>query len=175
MEAKTNKSSVIEITLTPEQRRFAIKVGKQRTTFNKKVLGKKDSYGFKGNPEKIDILGAISEYSASIALEVKWSGFCEDYEKLTGDIGNNIQVRSTKYAYGNLLLHPKDKDDDIFILVRAHLYPLMQICGWIKGKQGKNKEFWEDGTNYKAFKGRPCFRFPAKYLNNIGTLIKKVK
>ncbi len=108
--------------------------------------------------------------AVSLALNQSWIDFKEDYESITADVGSNIQVRSTNHSNGNLLVHPKDKDDQVFILVKSHDYPEMEVSGWVLGRDAKKKEFWEDGSNLPSFEGRACYLFPCEKLNPIETL-----
>ena len=163
------------IELTPTELQEATDVGKKRRAFNE---SKRTSaaYGFdNANKEKalkIDIQGAIAEKSIAKTLNLNWIPFSEEFKTLVSDVGDNVQVRSTDYKQGNLLVHPKDKDEQIFILVRLHNLPKCEIVGWIKGKDGKKQQYWEDGTNWPAFKNRPCYRVPAYKLNLIEDLMK---
>jgi DNA polymerase III alpha subunit len=164
---KKEKDNVI--VLTKEQQKYANQIGAKRQKYNESI-NKKDAYGFKGNGEKIHIQGARAELSVSLILKQDWTDFKKNYTSIMADVGKNIQVRSTNYREGNLLVHPKDKDDQVFVLVKSHNYPEMEISGWILGKDAKRKEFWEDGTNWPKFKGRACYRFPYERLNPITTL-----
>ncbi len=164
----------MKIVLTKEQINQANKAGNDRQSYNEKI-GKKDAYGFRGNGRKIHIQGATAELAVSIALNEDWIDFSEDYELLEADVGKNIQVRSTDYKYGNLLIHPKDKDEQVFILVKSHNFPEMEIVGWIKGADAKKDEYWEDGSNWPAFRNRPCYRVPYQKLNPIKNIIRTNK
>jgi len=164
---KNKKDNII--TLTKEQQKYANQIGSKRQEYNESI-NKKDAYGFKGDGKKIHIQGARAELSVALALKQDWADFKEDYTSIMADVGDNIQVRSTDYKDGNLLVHPKDKDNQVFVLVKSHNYPEMEISGWVLGKDAKKKEFWEDGSNFPKFKGRACYRFPHEKLKPIITL-----
>lgn len=155
------------IELTKQELEEATNVGIKRRNFNESK-STPAAYGFNNSNKekalKIDIQGAIAEKAVSKALDLKWVPFSEDFKSLVSDVGDNIQVRSTDYIRGNLLLHPRDKDDQIFILVKVHNLPKCELAGWIRCRDGKKQQYWEDGTKWPAFKNRPCFRVPCENL-----------
>lgn len=74
-----------------------------------------------------------------------------DYD---GDVGDGLQVRHTTRRDGRLILHPSDRDDHEFWLVRGQL-PAFDVVGSILGRDGKRPAHWTDpGT------GRPAFFVP---------------
>jgi hypothetical protein len=70
-----------------------------------------------------------------------------------GDVLPGIQVRSTKYKSGSLLVHKTDADDDRFVLVTGS-QGAYDIRGWITGSDGKREEFW------KVYKTRGAYWVP---------------
>lgn len=97
------------------------------------------------------IVGAVGEFIASLALGVPWRGpgmFRGD------DLVGGYQVRSSERIDGQLILRPKDPDNSIFVLVVGG--PLKwYVPGWILGKDGKQKEFWDS----PGYGGRPSAYF----------------
>ena len=159
----------MRITLTKTQREYADNAGVKRQAYNNSI-GQADAYGFKGDGTAIHVDGARAELAVALALSQGWTDFARDYDKIVADVGTNIQVRSTSYKHGNLLLHPRDKDDQVFVLVKSHDFPTMELVGWVLGKDAKRKEYWEDGSLYKAFAGRACYRYPHTKLKPMDTL-----
>jgi hypothetical protein len=53
-----------------------------------------------------------------------------DNFKLKADVGNNIEVKWTKWQNGSLILSKLDRKEDVAILVTGSM-PKYWICGWI--------------------------------------------
>jgi len=162
------------IKLTAAQCEYADSAGKRRHEFNRDI-GAKDAYGFHGDGLKINLEGTRAELAVAVALQVEWIDFSEDYHSIVADVGSCYQVRSTTHQRGNLILHPKDRDDQVFILVRSHRYPDMEICGWVYGRDAKQKKYWVDGKYHPSFSGRECYLYPASELNPMKTLPREVE
>ena len=69
-----------------------------------------------------DLIGAQGELAVSKALDLPWDGkwlpiSIWDTWKINGNDVSNLEVRSTKYSTGRLILHDRDKDFAPFILV----------------------------------------------------------
>lgn len=100
---------------------------------------RRHAYGLKSLDHNEHIIGAVGEFIASLAIGVPWRGpgqFRGD------DLVGGYQVRSSDKLNGCLILRPKDPDNSIFILVVGG--PLKYyVPGWILGRDGKQKEFWE--------------------------------
>jgi hypothetical protein len=142
-------------------------VGRRRQLWS---AGVKDAHGFKGNGKAIHEDGAIAEYAVAEWLGEKWVEFAPHYKNLVADVGTWYQVRSTRYREGNLLIHPRDPNDQVFILVRLHRLPAVELVGWIWGRAGKKAKYWEDGRKFPAFQGRACYRIPAADLREMREL-----
>ena len=78
--------------------------------------------------------------------------------------GENSRRRTAAKESYRLILHPKDKDEAVFILLTGKA-PTFTAKGWIYGKKGKLEKYWTDPKT-----GRPAFFIPQKDLNPIGTL-----
>tara|TARA_Y100000310_G_scaffold191013_1_gene191013 strand:+ start:2173 stop:2637 length:465 start_codon:yes stop_codon:yes gene_type:complete len=150
-----------KIELTPHNMLAAGLVGVSRQV---KGLKKAGRYGV--NNEKtgwqIHCDGACGEMAVA-----KWSGVF--YDGALGDFeakdAGKYQVRTNPNDWGDLILHPRDNDDDIFILVLSHESPVFYLRGWLYGREGKKKEYWRDGT-----KGRPAFFAPQEILRDVAEL-----
>jgi hypothetical protein len=106
-----------------------------------------------------DIEGACAEKAAAKSLGNYWFDGADGKT----DVGP-YQVRHTTVEHGRLVLHPEDKDDEIFILVVGRA-PTFRIVGWCLGRDGKNPSYWSDPTG-----GRPAFFVPNNALHAMDKL-----
>jgi len=96
------------------------------------------------------IEGALAEMFVAKTLGVYWSGNLGDLQAADASV---LQVRSTKYPTGRLMLHPEDKDDDWFVLVIGDK-GAYRIAGCLKAKDGKRAEYWDETLP------APCYAVP---------------
>ena len=61
--------------------------------------------------------------------------------KAAADVGNNIEVKWTKWRDGHLVVHNSDRDTDIAVLVVGRS-PEYFLAGWITVNAAKIKRFW---------------------------------
>jgi len=153
------------VTLTPEELRFAASVGVDHV-IERIVKERRNTFG-RPDGLKFDfaICGMFAELAVAKLLSIDWPspGF-------RFDVGE-YQVRSTERENGCLILHrehfpdgtPYDRDDDLFILVVGKA-PTFDVIGFIRGKDGKRKEFW------KRLIRRPAFFVPQEALTPIELL-----
>jgi len=154
------------VEITRRMRARANRVGRERQDFHDK-RGTANAYDLKGGPDhwlKINIQGAMAELvvACAIGAEDAWVECVEDYHALKGDVVDHLQVRSTYNPENGLILHPKDKDDDCFVLVhldRDHNYAMLR--GWLWAHEGKKDEFWPG-----KHPDRPCFTVPPRRLHS---------
>jgi hypothetical protein len=129
--------------------------------------GRKDSYGAETmDGWGIHIEGACGELVVAKVLNIFYNGNIGDLSAC--DVNNeerNIEVRTRSNHRYDLILHPKDKDENVFILVTGKA-PLYKIRGWILAKEGKKKKYWSDPSG----KNRPAFFIPQKDLKPIKEL-----
>jgi hypothetical protein len=104
----------------------------------------------------VNIEGACGEMALAKLLGMFWSGAIGDLS--AADVGH-LQVRTTAHATGCLVLHPTDKDAEIFVLM-VGTAPAFRAAGWCYGHEGKRERFWRDPTG----KNRPAFFVPQKLL-----------
>ena len=123
------------------------------------------AHGFDRNFERwqIDVEGVLTEAAAAKALGLPYEPVVGQLDTMIGDIGPGLQVRGTKYATGSLLIHDKDVDDHVFILVTG-LYGVYDIRGWIHARDGKLPSLW------KMHKGRGAYWVSQHWLKPIETL-----
>jgi hypothetical protein len=148
------------ITFTDDDRDRARRVGRARQQHHVN-RGTPDAHGLQASSKeglRLHLLGAIAELAVAKALGVEdsWVEFTEQYKHLPGDVGGNIQVRSTELPAGRLIVHKTDPDDCPFVLVRLDRLPdAAEIVGWAWGRDCKRPEFWRGDLP------RPCFMVPA--------------
>lgn len=108
---------------------------------------RKPAYGAgKRGDWQLNVEGCLGEMAVAKYLQCYWSGKGE----FRGyDVGT-MQVRTTRYHSGHLLLHPDDDDDHQFWLVTG-INGEYVVRGWILGALGKRQELWRDDADCPAF------------------------
>jgi hypothetical protein len=78
--------------------------------------------------------GYLGEIAASRGLDLPWTpgGLLVK----TGDLADKIEVRTTDWPNGHLLITTRDKDTAQFILVRGD-YPTFELIGWTTAQEGR--------------------------------------
>ena len=109
--------------------------------------------------------GACGEMAVAKWLGAWYDGALGNFEAADVD---ELEVRTNPNDWGDLILHPSDPDDSVFILVLSHDTPWFQLCGWMYGRDGKKDEYWREGT-----KGRPAFFVPQSTLRPMEDLPKQ--
>lgn len=94
-------------------------------------------------------------------LEVPLKWINEQKPDKSGDVGEGLQVRHTKYSTGRLLLHPDDVGWHTFFLVTGS-FPTYRLAGWIKAKEGKVQENWRE-----LIKGRFSYAVNQDFLHEM--------
>lgn len=152
----------MEIDLTPSEMMIAATVGIMRQIHNLNK-GRVPNYGIKDQHQwGAHIEGCMGEYVVAKALGMYWSG---NMGKLSmADVGD-LQVRTGASHNFRLILHPKDNDQDYFILVTG-VNGQYVIQGWCTGEDGKKPEYWQDPS--KA--NRPAYFVPKSVLRPIEEL-----
>jgi hypothetical protein len=87
--------------------------------------------------------------AAAKALGLYWDGSVGNFSG--PDLPQGYQIRTAQPG-GSLILRPKDRDTDLFLLVTGRA-PVYQVVGWIPGIEGKTPRF------LKAPNGRPSAYF----------------
>ena len=126
---------------------------------------RKAVYGASNNPKKaVELNREGCFYEAAVC---KFQNIPYKHQLFGIDAGE-YEVRGTKYPTGRLILHPKDNNNHIFILVTGKI-PTFELVGWIKGIDGKKNEFWTDPSNTNRY----AYFIPQNKLNSINELIKE--
>ncbi len=133
-----------EVVLNWSQMLQAVIVGGMRMTSDIKK-GSELKYGQEGRSWDEEIESCCAECAVARHFNIFWDGAIGNY--LADDVGE-YQVRHTKHAAGRLILHPADKDDRIYFVVRGSGGEY-SIGGWLYARDGKKPEYWENPTGKK--------------------------
>lgn len=82
--------------------------------------------------------GACAELAVCKALGIYWIALSGPTAE--GDVGRNIQVRSTRYADGHLIIRSRDSDNARYVLVTCRA-PAYVVAGWMTGTEAKTDMF----------------------------------
>lgn len=143
----------MNVEFTPDELRMWALCGVQRRV-SAVEAGRKGAHGFNRDDFwQLDIEGLLAEAAVAKALNVYYAPVTGALDTALGDVLPGVQVRSTKYDSGHLLIHKTDADDDRFVLVVGG-NGKYRICGWIRGSEAKVKDNW------RTEKGRSAFWIP---------------
>lgn len=101
--------------------------------------GRQDVYGAeKRDGEQNSLDGCLTELAAAKGINVYWSGA---FDLGALDIGFALQVRSTRNPNGGLIIHERDNDDEVFILVTGG--PTHYVLqGAMRAGDAKKDAYW---------------------------------
>lgn len=132
-------TAFIEVSLSETNYLRAALIGIRRC-ISSTLKGHRHKYGLKINDTwSIQIEGACAELAAALAIGHDWEGTVDTF-KSGGDIGNDIQVRSSPNHTYSLIVRPDDRDSDCFIFVTG-VSPHFRVQGWIWGYEAKTGKF----------------------------------
>lgn len=140
----------IPVLLTDEHLQETAAAGAER----QRITGsrKKDAHRLRksGDPLQRHIQGCRSEKSVSLVTGYPWIPYVDDYREIGGNDVGPFGVRGTDLKDGSLILHERDDDDRVYILVIGDGAGQM-LVGWIRGQDGKRKQFWRENVPSPAF------------------------
>lgn len=147
------------VTFTESEMLIAGNVAVQRYAQNlargkPEMYGAPDRYGF-----QYMIDGCFGELAVAKHKNWFWNGSVGNL--LAKDVGN-VQVRATRMEQPALILHDKDLDGDIFILVKL-MANTATLCGWLYGREGKQEQYWSTGKGGV----RPAYFIPEGDLRRV--------
>jgi hypothetical protein len=151
--------------LTGSEMHLAVMAGVQRA-IDAIRSNRQRRYGSDGGPcWDHNINGCVGELTTAKHFGCFWNGSFRDLGAV--DVGERYQVRASDYDGPNagLILHPPDRDDQIFIKALVKL-PQVTLMGWLLGCEAKQPQFWTD----KLKPGRPCFLVPHEMLHGMDEL-----
>ena len=88
-----------------------------------------------------NINAAGAEMAVAKFLNRYWVAGVNEFD--APDVSPNVEVRSTPYPHGKLIVRKDAPDDRPFVLVRGTL-PNFEIVGWIRGGEAKRNEWLMD-------------------------------
>jgi hypothetical protein len=113
--------------------------------------------------------GAIAETAVARALGIWWDGGTRDkYDE--PDIGNWIQVRSSRHDDGCLTVYAYNPKPHAYVFVslaRLMSEKTVRIAGWLYGHEAMKAEWWEEKR-----KGGAAYWAPQSALRPFDELIK---
>lgn len=107
----------------------------------------------------IDISGALGEQALAKGMGVYFDPTLNTFK--AADLGDVIQVRTTDYRSGRLILRKEDNPEHIYVLVINDM-PRFRIVGWMQGRDMKQKKYVD---NPKGQNLNPAFFVPQNDLN----------
>ena len=162
-EVELDMRRTAEIEISPAEMRMAAEMGISRQISNL-AQGRPDAHGCALNVGwQVHIEGCCGELAVAKYLDRYWNG---NFEDLKADDVGPYQVRTADNHNKRLILHDRDPDDRIFILITG-LAPKYIIQGWVRAEDGKKKEFWADPSR----QNRPAYFVPLDCLNPISDLL----
>jgi hypothetical protein len=162
--------SVIDVSLSPDEVLQAAMTGVMRYTQNMR-MGRQNAYGADRSRDHgmwLSIFGSMGEAAVAKATNRYHFGL----GVFRGDDVSGCQVRATKMASGNLILHEKDKQHNAttpFVSV-LHLgkedgVEKFRLQGWGYPEDLARQEFWSDPTG----QNRPAYFVPVESLEGMET------
>jgi hypothetical protein len=152
-------ANVVLVRLSHEELERAACVGAQRVAFNI-AEGRQNRYGHDGLGWDVHCDGACAEYAAAKYFHNGlWTPSTTELDT-AGDLGDGLQVRSTKWSSGRLIVHDADAGDHRFVLAIVDL-PRVRLVGWISGADAKRPEYMDDPTH----SGRDAYFVPQRKLH----------
>lgn len=147
--------SPVSVSLTQAELKLAAQMGCMRQISNL-FKDRRDAHGCPVTIGwQVHVEGCAGELAVAKHLNLFWNG---NFENLKADDVGRFQVRTADSHGKRLILHDKDPDDRIFILVTG-MSPHFLIQGWIKASEGKVQEYWSDPAG-----GRPAYFVPKERL-----------
>jgi hypothetical protein len=133
----------------------------QRRQRTQVANGARPRYGFTPSASEalhIHGMSAVSEAQVAAWLGREWTAHTLGTDKPDNgiDVAPNIQVRWTERANGNLILHERDHDSRVCVLVRGDASMIktggLEVVGWIRAIDGKTAQFWRtENVRHPAF------------------------
>lgn len=154
------------IRITWSEVAIAAHVGMQRQIHSLKD-GRKPAHGFVGDEWGIHIEGACAELAVAKFFNLYWEPRINTFRQ--PDIGDCIQVRRRSNSDYELLVRPKEKNEEFFVHVTGRA-PLFAVHGWMTGEEAKSRE-----ERLKTHGDRPAAYFVDKNdLHPLEEMLEKI-
>jgi len=102
-----------------------------------------DIYHASGNEWSTDIDGAAAEMALSKHLGVYWSAHVNS---MKGPDVRNLQVRSTHYKDGCLIIRERDNPEQDYVLI-VSAAPNYTIVGWMCAHEARQDKYFRKSTS----------------------------
>jgi hypothetical protein len=157
----------VRVTLEWYETELAIDVGVRRSVSSWKK-NRKHSAGLKPTSLfDLDVRGAAAECAVAKALGIYWDGSVDTF-KTKADLGENIEIRSTKTNPPKLIVRPNDGAEKIYVCVQDEWLegqrPTYLIHGWMTGTEAMDDQYL---TNFGRKDRPPCYGVPAENLHDV--------
>lgn len=155
----------MQVVLSLSELREAARAGIERR-LSALEKGRRGAHGFNRDYEawSIDIEGLAAEMAAAKGLGLPYTPMVGDLDTDIGDVAPGLQVRSTRYESGHLLLHETDLPHHVFILVVGQA-PNFRLAGWTTPAASRTPERWREE------KGRGAYWVAQDELEQMGDLL----
>lgn len=178
MSVKVHSDGHWSITLTDDQYQKGVEVGRRRNA-SQREAGQPDGMVSKEiGSLRMDEDGACAELAWALASGKPWDGafvpqpeWDRHWRKYGHDV-SGVEVKSTRYPGGKLLIQNKDLKDHKHlpaVLVLTHDRPTYHIMGWRYVRDCQHDEYWQ--TEF----GRPCHMVPQSDLRELVELCQLLK
>lgn len=152
----------MKTTITPEEFLRARAVGlerwdnAERDRRNNNPTGRRRDWGIEAH-----IRGALAEFAMAKILGIPWKPTTSGPDTETGDLPNEIQVKSVMNRDDRLTLY--EHHPPRFKYLKLYVSPKeAQFMGWIYGHEGKLEQYWEEKGKYE-----PAYFVPNHKLRSV--------
>ena len=144
----------MKVTLTNDEQIAITTAGLKRAVrYRPQWEGYTTKRNYQHDKEHLNFAAFVNQQSQALAAEVAVAKYFRkpvDLDNLnykeSADVGNNIEVKWTKWKDGSLILTELDRKEDIAILVTGNM-PDFWVCGWIPiAMARRNKQQRSDGS-----------------------------
>ena len=120
-----------------------------------------------------EMTGMLAELAVIAFFGIKQDPNVNTFHKVA-DVLDDIEVRSTTYQNGHLILRDNDAVDRNYIFCTVN-YNLVRLIGWISGKEGMSDQYFRsESTTRTMFKNpravRPAHFIPQNELKDMKEL-----
>jgi hypothetical protein len=121
-----------------------------------------------------EMIGMLGELAVIDFFGIKQNPGINTFHNVA-DVLDNIEVRSTNYKNGHLILRDNDKPDHKYIFCIVD-YNAVKLIGWISGKEGMTDQHFRSEDKTKSMFKNPRATRPAWFIpQNILKDMKELK
>ncbi len=163
---------MIEVRLAWDELQFAAEVGVRRRIYGLSQCKVRDGQVAHLTGYQDNVLGACGEMAVAKYLGLYWPpsiGTTRHNGVKPPDVAG-YEVRTRSVNWWDLMLHKRDPDERIAILILAEKEPIFLLPGWILCADGKLPKYWDDPSKKAGGPSRPAFFIPQDDLASMETL-----